>query len=260
VLTFVLVVVVLLLVVSVGLIATLVRILLFLGICRIDNVHYLCSEYLPIGNLVDFLQQKPIPPDSLIEMALTGAEGMIYLSSKGIIHRDLAARNILVQFVNNRNILKITDFGLSRFQRQLMDASNSFELVVLPFRSTSPEGLLQQFVPKSDCWAFGVVLWEMFEIGGIPFPDFHGTALEDMYEYLKQGNRPRRPPTCPASVYTLMEKCWLWNADERPSFCDIYKQLAEALVLIKNNTKNDATRERPGEYDAPKTTPPTGKY
>lgn len=38
-------------------------------------------------------------------------EGMKYLESKRLIHRDLAARNILVF---SKNLVKVSDFGLSR--------------------------------------------------------------------------------------------------------------------------------------------------
>ena len=37
------------------------------------------------------------------------------MSSKSIVHRDLAARNVLVQ---SADVVKISDFGLSRSMRQ----------------------------------------------------------------------------------------------------------------------------------------------
>ena len=41
------------------------------------------------------------------------AAGMLYLHSQNYIHRDLAARNCLV---HNHTLLKISDFGMSRYQ------------------------------------------------------------------------------------------------------------------------------------------------
>ena len=47
----------------------------------------------------------------LAEFCLQICRGMQYLEAKRLIHRDLAARNILVF---NKNLVKISDFGLSR--------------------------------------------------------------------------------------------------------------------------------------------------
>jgi serine/threonine protein kinase len=41
--------------------------------------------------------------------------GMRYLESKNCIHRDLAARNCLI---GNENIVKISDFGMSREEEE----------------------------------------------------------------------------------------------------------------------------------------------
>lgn len=41
-----------------------------------------------------------------------------YLASKGVVHRDLAARNVLVE---NVDLMKITDFGMSRILREDKD-------------------------------------------------------------------------------------------------------------------------------------------
>jgi serine/threonine protein kinase len=42
------------------------------------------------------------------------AAGMTYLEGKRIQHRDLAARNLLVKTENNKYLIKVADFGMSR--------------------------------------------------------------------------------------------------------------------------------------------------
>lgn len=47
---------------------------------------------------------------------------MRYLESKNCIHRDLAARNCLI---GSENIVKISDFGMSREEEEYIGKTNS---------------------------------------------------------------------------------------------------------------------------------------
>jgi serine/threonine protein kinase len=60
--------------------------------------------------------------------------------------------------------LKIADFGLSR---KLMDCDKVYDLwennTALPISYMAPEALAAgQFTVHSECWSFGVVVWELF--------------------------------------------------------------------------------------------------
>lgn len=114
-----------------------------------------------------------------------------YLSEHNWVHRDLAARNILV--ATNNNVM-ISDFGLciraddnySTQQHEQRDRRRR-----LPIKWMAPESLeLAQFSTKSDVWSFGVVLFEMFSMGQLPYDD---VSPSDMSEWLRVGRRLPRP-------------------------------------------------------------------
>ncbi|QQP52703.1 Vascular endothelial growth factor receptor 1like, partial [Caligus rogercresseyi] len=72
------------------------------------------------------------------------------------------------------------------------------------------------FTTRSDVWSFGIVLWEMFSLGSLPYPDLeYGNLLP----FLESGKRMKKPKYCPNSIYYhLMRRCWSEDPEQRPSF------------------------------------------
>lgn len=84
------------------------------GVINDDERTIIIMEYMRDGSLDRYLATHRDTirfPAQLFLYAQNIVDGMEYLGSRGIVHRDLAARNILVA---NEELVKITDFGLSR--------------------------------------------------------------------------------------------------------------------------------------------------
>jgi hypothetical protein len=144
------------------------------------------------------------------------SNGMKYLHSKKVCHRDLAARNILL---DELKVAKIADFGLARdlqqnyYYRRKSEVLKIFFLKFLllstfgyfkiskndikspvPVKWMAPESLFDRKVyPNSDIWSFGVLMWEVFTLGGNPYPS---VPVENLFDYLKEGNRMSKPMYC----------------------------------------------------------------
>ncbi|XP_019361491.1 PREDICTED: fibroblast growth factor receptor 4 [Gavialis gangeticus] len=210
-----------------------------LGVCTQDGPLYVIVEFAAKGNLREFLRaRRPPTPDyafdaarppdeqlsfkDLVSCVYQVARGMEYLESKRCIHRDLAARNVLV---TEENVMKIADFGLARDVHDI-DYYKKTSNGRLPVKWMAPEALFDRvYTHQSDVWSFGILMWEIFTLGGSPYP---GIPVEELFKLLREGHRMDKPANCTHELYMLMRECWHAVPSQRPTF----KQLVEALDKI----------------------------
>ncbi|CAG7731353.1 unnamed protein product [Allacma fusca] len=211
----------------------------------------LAVEYCRKGNLRDFLRKsregfknqiedgKLQPLESIVEGAICTrdlirwsceiANGMDFLSSKNIIHADLACRNILL---TESLVAKISDFGLSR---QLMDYSNYVKKhqCPLPWKWMAIESLKDMhFSIQSDVWSYGVLLWETFSLGEVPYPGQNWS--HEFLNDLVAGKRLVKPTYATDTIYELMLECWNEDLRGRPKFFKLKEKFEGVLADVSN--------------------------
>ncbi|XP_068732550.1 uncharacterized protein [Montipora capricornis] len=205
------------------------NIIRLIGAVTLSDPIMVMFEYIPYGDLLGFLKRsrglddqyfndpdiKPISSltsEQLLKFAGEIADGMAYLEKRKIIHRDLAARNVLV---GEQETCKITDFGMARDVQQ-NDIYFKRSRGRLPVKWTAIESLLYGIcTTQSDVWSYGIVLYEIFTIGGKPYPDIQGRRIPYM---LKDNYRMPQPVHLDDEIYALMCECWQNDANDRPTF------------------------------------------
>lgn len=206
------------------------------GVCY-DKCLMLVEEYLPMGSMLDFLEEHPEKVRVKRELYLWAAQiakGMVYLESKRLVHRDLAARNILLASLQK---VKISDFGLSRAMGTDKEYYKATKGGRWPIKWYAPESVCYgHFSRASDVWSYGVTLWEMFSYGAAPFQEMTGV---EVIKFIEDGNRLAQPQKCPDVVYETMLRCWSWDAKDRPTFSwldkhfDTEEEYLDARALLK---------------------------
>ncbi|XP_054584627.1 fibroblast growth factor receptor 2 isoform X1 [Eptesicus fuscus] len=224
-----------------------------LGACTQDGPLYVIVEYAAKGNLREYLRARRPPgmeysydinhvPEEqmtfkdLVSCTYQLARGMEYLASQKCIHRDLAARNVLV---TENNVMKIADFGLARDINNI-DYYKKTTNGRLPVKWMAPEALFDRvYTHQSDVWSFGVLMWEIFTLGGSPYP---GIPVEELFKLLKEGHRMDKPANCTNELYMMMRDCWHAVPSQRPTFKQLVEDLDRVLTLTTNEEYLDLSQ------------------
>lgn len=228
-----------------------------------DNYPFplLVVEYVSRGPLDRYLRRTRPPLNVQVGMSLDIATGMLYLNSTSFVVSHLTAHAILV---GRDNICKIDPMASTR---NASDVSNPIgapeirwmapELLSLPgaisWRKSGDSGLGESANPIEDgskklvgcytdassVWAFGVVLWEIFNQGEHPYGKWRDRkVVTDVLD----GYRLPPPPACPSPIYRIMMQCWHPEPYMRPGIEPLFESVKEAgKVRVSESGTVDST-------------------
>ncbi|XP_034381036.1 ALK tyrosine kinase receptor [Cyclopterus lumpus] len=195
---------------------------------------FILLELMAGGDLKSFLREtrpRLEHPSSLTMVDLLNvtrdiAKGCQYLEENQFIHRDIAARNCLLTCKGPGRVAKIGDFGMAR---DIYRASyyRKGGRAMLPVKWMPPEAFMEGiFTSKTDTWSFGVLLWEIFSLGYMPYPS---RSNQEVLEFVTNGGRMDPPKNCPGPVYRIMTQSWQHQPEDRPNFSTILERIDYCL-------------------------------
>ncbi|KZV95658.1 WD40 repeat-like protein [Exidia glandulosa HHB12029] len=210
------------------------------------NLHELCGLYeglgpLPAlvsvwyecGDIKQYLNTRRDDPDLdgiKLNLILGSASGLDYLHRNEIVHRDIKGANVLV---SNDGTARLSDFGFS-----VILADHSLSLT----QSTTAHGTFRWMAPElhldddihysyaSDIWAFGCLVIEIFS-GERPYHTLKRDV--QVIAAVTKGDPPPIPPFFPDFLSSIVHRCCIYNATERPSSSDIMSDFQPKAVLAK---------------------------
>ncbi|XP_060577177.1 ephrin type-A receptor 3-like [Ruditapes philippinarum] len=174
---------------------------------------YIIYPALANKTLKDYLISEPLNVEKKLEICIRVCEGMNYLSSQSIVHRDLAARNC---WVSRDFEVKISDasFSYDLYPDEYFHSNGRYQ----PVRWMAPESLRQGFYDaKSDVWSYGVVIWEVFANGYLPYYDITDNAMIKS-KVCDEHYRLGKPVDCDDAVFQIICDCQKDKSEDRPNF------------------------------------------
>ncbi|XP_021747827.1 serine/threonine-protein kinase STY8-like isoform X1 [Chenopodium quinoa] len=200
----------------------------FIGACTKPPNLFLVTEFMPKGNLYDFMHKRKgvFKLQSLLRAAIDVSMGMEYLHQNNIVHRDLKTANLLM---GEDGVVKIADFGVAKVQTQsgVMTAETG------TYRWMAPEVIGHKpYDHKADVFSFGIVIWELLT-GELPYSSL--TPLQAAIGVVQKGLRPAIPKHVHSNLADLLERCWHLDPTLRPNFSEVsgvLQQIAKEVVEV----------------------------
>lgn len=137
---------------------------------------YIFIELAPNGDLFSHINRVKCSDAELTRFFYQTCKGIQYMHKRNVMHRDLKPENILLDAAFN---IKICDFGWSAE----FSENAPRETLCGTFEYMAPEVLLRKRQStKTDVWALGILLYELFH-GNAPF---RGRRLEEVLEQISR--------------------------------------------------------------------------
>jgi serine/threonine protein kinase len=216
------------------------------------NSIMLLQECAREGSLHELVSERPtvLNEKVLIEMFLQIISAMSYLAFNNIVHGDLACRNVLVFHFDEsnprNNVVKVTDFGLSRHSRIYSQAPTAAKtaLSIVPTRHCAPEILsphvtANDYSEKSDVYSFGVLMWEAYSCGAIPWRDMENDR--DVVKNVLNGIRLSQPPSCSPQYWSILNETWSKSPSQRPTFDQLKTSFTEKFFATVTSAPTSGT-------------------
>uniref|UniRef100_A0A8C2A344 Atrial natriuretic peptide receptor 1 n=1 Tax=Cyprinus carpio TaxID=7962 RepID=A0A8C2A344_CYPCA len=212
----------------------------FIGACIDPPNICIVTEYCPRGSLQDILENESITLDWMFKYSLVSdiVKGMAFLHNSVIVsHGNLKSSNCVV---DNRFVLKITDYGLSsiRTESDTEDAHSYYARKLW----MAPELLRMECFPpggtqKSDIYSFGIILQEVALRRGVFYLEGDSLSPKEIVDRVALGEWPYLRPSVNPQAHSeelgqLMQRCWAEEPSDRLEFNHI------SVLLRKQNREH----------------------
>ncbi|KAH8249708.1 hypothetical protein KR032_011643 [Drosophila birchii] len=196
---------------------------------------YMVLEFMRGGDLLNRIISKKLLNEETSKLYFYQmCHAVKYLHDRGITHRDLKPDNVLLETNDEDTLLKVSDFGLSKFVQKdsVMRTLCGTPLYVAP--EVLITGGREAYTKKVDIWSLGVVLFTCLS-GTLPFSDEYGSSAA---EQIKKGKFAYRHPAWKGvsqRAKLLINQMLIVDPAKRPSIDDVLQcsWLRDAAMLQK---------------------------
>ncbi|EZA47110.1 Putative tyrosine-protein kinase Wsck [Ooceraea biroi] len=177
------------------------------GTCETPDTLYVVLELPPQilkNRLLVARSGDPFPVDRILPIASSLAAALRYLASHKIVHPHVCARSVglLSDWTP-----KLMGHGIAKYALEDIKHGRWTAVECFDTQKKHQPGVI---------WAFGVLLWEIFSMGGTPYSNL--TLDSEVEDAVTRGTRLPQLLDVPDPIYEVMSSCWRDDPEERPTF------------------------------------------
>lgn len=91
--------------------------------------------------------------------------------------------------------------------------------------------MYRKYTIESDCWSFGILLWEVLTYGKQPWFEYNNL---EVIQNVTRGRQLSQPDNCPPALVELMQACWQFNPTDRIPIAKAHVRLKTLMEQHKN--------------------------
>ncbi|XP_069106529.1 tyrosine-protein kinase JAK2-like [Argopecten irradians] len=227
-----------------------------IGVCMTMPIK-IVMNYAKEGSLSHFFSNRrtdqPIYIRHLVYTALQVAQGLYQLEERNLHHGNICCQNILVYVYDiNEIVVKIGDPGMVQvYNSPSMADSEKVNKKRYPW--VAPELFDKEHDctnMKSDIFAFGTTIWEMFALGENPIdkPPLSSMSFDGQKKFYRSDNNrlpnieglriqtsdPTHITKCKTTMADMIDKCRVISPEERPTAKELVRDLNTLTASYAN--------------------------
>ena len=206
-----------------------------------DGTLYYAVEYCDGGDLEHVARKMgPLPPGTVLALALQAADALAYVHENGFLHRDLKPSNLMLAtpVEGGDAVLKVIDFGLvKQFDQNHTSGMTQTGQFLGTMLFASPEQLREETLDaRSDIFSLGLTLWFMLK-GGSPFG---GKPAQVVAQRLSgKGYSAELPTDLPPALHALLVRMVAVEVQARPaSMREVLKAIDDCAAQMSSPETN----------------------
>lgn len=211
-----------------------------IGVCVEKEPILVIYEYLEFGDLKHYLQatskgsqphtdtaccSPSLPIGQILSIANQVCSAMEYLINQRFLHKDLAARNVLISSALTAKVCQLSLSASEAFATDYITLGRRR----VPLRWLPAEAALDdEHSAASDVYAFGTLVWEVFNHAATPHA---ALSDEQLLSAARRGSQPRLvpPAEAPESLRNILAATWQADSRRRPNFAQLGAVLEQCL-------------------------------